>query len=265
MDKGPPSSLELGELLQAGFEKKHCSVCCCNLGFHTAFCDQNLDSKKQKFDLGNGKRLKDEEQAYSLLLKRDFPSYQFEDGKQNKILFTPPHYLHKKMFLKEMSYSEFEKLKVQKPNSISMENIEAEDFEANVFDSFQDFLINFFENQQAKNITVIQGWRRNWTSLQPHPKQGKGEEHDLIIIDGIRKLIILFEVKVSINCLKTVQNAKEQLENQVEYFCKHHGHVLTPQWRIVSVIICQNLPSSFICDDCKLFVLDSKSLSNLKI
>ena len=64
----------------------------------------------------------------------------------------------------------------------------------------------------------------------------KGEEHDLVILDGTRRLLILFEAKVSIGHPQTLDKALKQLRAQVEYFRKYHGHVLTSSWKIVTVI-----------------------------
>ena len=61
------------------------------------------------------------------------------------------------MDLEELSKSEFEKLKVLKPESISFDNIGAEKFEAHVFYSFKNFLVKIYENRDKKNITLIQG------------------------------------------------------------------------------------------------------------
>jgi hypothetical protein len=48
------------------------------------------------------------------------------------------------------------------------------------------------------------------------PKEGKGEEHDFIIIDGNRKLIILVEAKKTLQQC-AMKNAKIQLMEQVKY------------------------------------------------
>jgi hypothetical protein len=53
------------------------------------------------------------------------------------------------------------------------------------------------------------------------PKGGKGEEHDFIIIDGNRKLIILVEAKKTLKSV-TVKNAKLQLTQQVKYIRDYH-------------------------------------------
>jgi hypothetical protein len=235
---------------------------CNSLGFHEVYSHKNLDSRNQKFDLGNGTKTKKEEEAYTYLLHRDFPRYNFEDGKQEHILFTPPHYLHKRMDLPRKNTPEFKKIsQVLNPDSIS--NIEAEDFEALLFYSFKSFLNNK-EFQDSKNITVIQGWCRNWTFLQPQPKKGKGDEHDLIIIDGNQKLIILFEAKLSISNEKTIDKAKSQLQNQTQYLSNHHGHSLTPDWKIACVIAYQTPPQGLPCQKCKKFLLEFSSLPNLE-
>jgi len=239
-----------------------CPVCVCCIGFHDAFSGINPDSTEQTFDLGNNQTTTNVEEAFAFVLQRDFSEYQFEDDKQKEILFTPPHYLHKRMDLQELPKAEkegiFQVIKKDKPDL--MTNIESEDFEKFVFDSFKMFLTKNFENQATKNITVLQGWKRTWNLL--HKVKGVGDEHDLIIIDGNRKLIILFEDKASVNA-NTSKKASKQLQSQVEYFQNYHGHVLTPEWKIASVIVHQNIPENPICQKCKFFVLDKSCLSNL--
>ncbi len=77
--------------------------------------------------------------------------------------------------------------------------------------------------QTFNNVTVIQGWKREWTTmkLEPKPKCGKGEEHDFIIIDGNRRLIILVEAKKTLKSC-TVKNAKIQLMEQVKYMTEYY-------------------------------------------
>jgi hypothetical protein len=58
-----------------------CKFCDC-LGFFQVFSHQNLDSRNQKFDLGNGIKTKNEIDAYNFKLQRDFPDFNFEDEKQ---------------------------------------------------------------------------------------------------------------------------------------------------------------------------------------
>jgi len=233
----------------------------CHIGFHDAFSDVNPDSREQTFDLGNNQTTTNIEEAYAFVLKRDFSEYKFEDGKQKKILFTPPHYLHKRLDLQELPKAGKEKvfqaIKSDKPDL--MTNIQSEDFEKFVFDSIKKFLTGHFKNQETKNITVLQGWTRTWNSL--HPVKGVGDEHDLIIIDGNRKLIIIFEAKVPINA-NTSKKARKQHTNQVEYFRKYHGHVLTLEWKIATVIAHQDTPETPICQKCEFFVLDKSCLSN---
>ena len=77
-------------------------------------------------------------------------------------------------------------------------------------------------------------------------------------------MIILFEAKISLSNEKTIQKAELQLQHQREYFHKHHGHILTPDWKIVSVIACKILPQSPPCSKCKFFLLGTSCLSNLK-
>ncbi len=160
-----------------------------------------------------------------------------------------------------MTSPEFQKVReTLHPDSVA--NIEAEGFEALLFYSFKAFF-NSYKFEGSKNITVIQGWCRNWTTLQPQPKKGPGDEHDLIVIDGNNKIIILFEAKISLSNEKTIYKAKSQLLQQREYFHKHHGHVLSPDWKIVTVISCKILPQSPPCSKCELFLLGTSGLSNL--
>jgi hypothetical protein len=183
------------------------------------------DSQEQRFHLGNGKETLKEEEAYLELLQRDFPNFNFEDRKQKEILFTPPQYLHNRMDIPDTSTPEFEKMR-EKMNPGCVSNIEGDDFEAFLFYSVKQFLSSKFQNESSKNITVLQGWRRRWTLPKLEP--GPGDEHDLIVLDGTRNLIILFEAKMSLSKKGRIEIALTQLKNQAEYFRKHHCHVLSP-------------------------------------
>ena len=187
------------------------------------------------------------------LLTRDFPNFNFEDKKQEEVLFTPPHYLHQRLDLPGSSTPEFQKVEdTLNPDTVA--NIRAEDFEKLVFDSFKTYL-----EAGQRNVAVIQGWKRNWTSLQfkKPPEKGKGDEHDLIIIDGNRKLVILFEVKSTVN-QSTLEKATEQLKKQVEYIKKYHGHVLTSDWKITTIIPFKESRNIFECKNCCNFLLHLK-------
>jgi hypothetical protein len=119
--------------------------------------------------------------------------------------------------------------------------------------------------QTFKNVTVIQGWKREWTTmkLKPKPKCGKGEEHDFIIIDGSRRLIILVEAKKTLKSC-TVKNAKIQLTQQVEYIRDYHGHVLTPEWKIATVIVYEEMRLENVCHTCLDFLIGPNELKSLK-
>ena len=238
-------------------------IFCGRFGFQDAFYEENLDSPKQRFHLGNGQKTRDQEEAYSRLLQRDFPGYNFEDGEQKQILFTPPQYLHKRMDIPDTSEPEFEKNK-DELNPGSVANIEAEDFEALLFYSVKHFLNTKCQNYSSKNITVLQGWCRTWTILEPKPAKGKGDKHGLIVLDGNRKLIILFEAKMSLSNEGTIEKATTQLANQAKYFREHHGHVLCPDWKIATVIAYKCPPLKLPFESCKPFLLEVTSLENLE-
>jgi len=44
--------------------------------------------------MGNGNNPVETETAFSRLLEREFPKINFEDGKQQRIIFAPPLYIH---------------------------------------------------------------------------------------------------------------------------------------------------------------------------
>ncbi len=146
-----------------------CSVCppkFPKLGFYEAFSDVNLDVEGQEFDVGNGRRTKDPEEAYSLVLERDFPDFNFEDGKQSEVLFTPPVYVHQRMDISLIP----EDVRVDILNSVhnkgTQGKLEGDNFEEQVFNHLKSFLAT----QPPKNITVIQGWKRDWSTLKQEPK-----------------------------------------------------------------------------------------------
>ncbi len=152
-------------------EESHltCSVCppkFPKLGFYEAFSDVNLDVPDQEFDLGNGKRTKDPEEAYSSVLAKDFPGYIFEDGKQKEVLFTPPVFVHQRMDISLTPEDAREEImnKVSDPGAKGQ--LEGDFFEEHVFNSWKSFLTSL----QKKNIAVIQGWKREWTNLKQEPK-----------------------------------------------------------------------------------------------
>jgi len=79
---------------------------------------------------------------------------------------------------------------------------------------------------RPNNITVLQDWRKEWCSIKPvPPKFELGGQYDLLIIDGVRKIILAIEVKISAN---KVEKAMRQLAEQSTYFMDRHGFVLTP-------------------------------------
>ena len=65
--------------------------------------ESNLSSKNEAtfivycstvYLMGNGKNPVEEELAFSKLMEREFPQITFEDGKQERIVFAPPIYIH---------------------------------------------------------------------------------------------------------------------------------------------------------------------------
>jgi hypothetical protein len=244
-----------------------CSVCppkFPKLGFYNAFSDVNLDVPDQEFDLGNGRKTKDQEEAYYFVLERDFPDYNFEDEKQTEVLFTPPVFVHQRMDI-SLTPKGIRAYTMNMIDNLGTKGkLEGDDFEEQVFNNWKSFLTSL-EIQPSKNITVIQGWKREWTNLkqEPKPKGGKGEEHDFIIIDGNSKLIILVEAKKTLKS-GTVKNAKLQLTQQVEYIRDYHGHVLTKEWKIATVIAYEELQVKNLCQNCSNFLLGPQEFENLK-
>ena len=54
--------------------------------------------------MGNGKNPVEEETAFSKLLEREFPQINFEDGKQERIVFAPPLYIHPRSGIARIKY-----------------------------------------------------------------------------------------------------------------------------------------------------------------
>jgi hypothetical protein len=49
----------------------------------------------------------------------------------------------------------------------------------------------------------------------------------------------------------------------MDYLKKFHGHVLTPKWKIVSIIVYKKMEKVPICENCKKFILSQSELSDL--
>jgi hypothetical protein len=49
----------------------------------------------------------------------------------------------------------------------------------------------------------------------------------------------------------------------MDYLKKFHGHVLTPKWKIVSIIVYKKMEKVPICENCKKFILSESDLSDL--
>jgi hypothetical protein len=47
------------------------------------------------------------------------------------------------------------------------------------------------------------------------------------------------------------------------YLKTFHGHVLTPKWKIVSIIVYKKMEKVPICENCKKFILSESELSDL--
>jgi len=221
---------------------------CCSysgVGLYDVYSEINTDTRAYKLKLGIEEVTLTQEDAIEHLLAREFPDLKFEDGMQKRVLFTPPFFVHKRMDLDELEPSAFKQLK-EKFKSGFLENIEADNFEAYIFYSFKEYLAPL----QNKNITVIQGWQRSWSMLRPSPPKGPGDEHDLIIIDGERKLIILLEAKMSLTP-SAKEKAIAQLLEQKTFFQHRHGHVLTPDWKFACVIAHFNPIRFEPCENCK--------------
>jgi hypothetical protein len=109
------------------------------LGIFNVFSDVNLDVKGQEFELGNGRRTSDPEEAYNCILERDFPEYNFEDGKQAEVLFTPPIYLHQRMDISMAPKGILETIIGMIFNQGTKGQIEGDHFEEHVFNCWKSF------------------------------------------------------------------------------------------------------------------------------
>ena len=78
--------------------------------------------------------------AYSWFLARDFPDVNFEDGKQDEVLFTPYQYLYHRGDLPHSESSEFQSLKDDIKQAVEIQ-IKAQEFEAKVFEAFKAFFL----------------------------------------------------------------------------------------------------------------------------
>ena len=124
--------------------------------------------------MGNGKDLADAETAFSELLGREFSGISFEDGKQERIVFAPPVYIHPRSDLPAPGTPQFEVF-MERHNKAKeqLETIEAKEkadrdlqslydgyngyaFEARVFEAFKDLLLSEHKDPGKKNVTLLQ-------------------------------------------------------------------------------------------------------------
>lgn len=72
------------------------------------------------------------------LLEREFPKVNFEDGKQERIVFAPPT------------------TEAKKKADCDLQNLCAHEFEARVFEAFKKILLSEHKDPDKKNVTVLQ-------------------------------------------------------------------------------------------------------------
>jgi len=181
-------------------------------------------------------------------IQTHFPNLNLKDGQQENVLWIPP-YLIFSVITADM---------VEKGHDLDGPNFE------------QDTVYNFhsvFENFEtgSRNFTVLAGWKHTWNNESS--KGGTGEEHDLVIIDGQRRIILNCEIKCTITKNGSFQKAKNQLNNQTKYFEEFHCELQLGGWSFINVIVYKENVDVKFCSGCDFFTLNEDKMrhENLKI
>ena len=129
------------------------------------------------------------------------------------------------------------------------QNLRGLELEEGFFNRLKDLMAKL---QAARNVTVI-------CCLENKGARTTKFELDFLIILGDQKTIIHVEAKASLNDIQR-KKVNEQFQNGLNFFKKMDLFQRGDGWRYLQVIYTQAIsPDANICDDCKPFILDSKS------
>jgi hypothetical protein len=175
-------------------------------------------------------------------MQKHFPSVNLKDKQQENVLWIPP-YLIFSVITADM---------ILKGHDLDGPNFEQDTVYSfhSVFDKFE---------AGSRNLTVLAGWKHTWRN--DGSKGGIGEDHDLLIIDGERHIIVNFEMKYTISKNGSFQKATDQLNNQQKYFEEFHQEMVqSGGWSLINVIVYKENVDVNFCPNCEFFTLNKEKM-----
>jgi ubiquitin-conjugating enzyme E2 A len=181
-------------------------------------------------------------------MQKHLPKVKLKDGQQENVLWIPPYLI----------FSVITANMIMKGHDIDGPN-----FEQDTVYSFHSVFDKF--GTGSRNVTVLAGWKHTWRN--DGSKGGIGEDHDLVIIDGNRHIVINFEIKYTISKTGLFQKALDQLYNQQKYFEEFHHELQLGGWSFINVLVYKDNVDVKLCPDCEFFTLNKEKMKpeNLKI
>jgi ubiquitin-conjugating enzyme E2 A len=174
-------------------------------------------------------------------MQKHLPNVKLKDGQQENILWIPPYLI----------FSVITANMIMKGHDIDGPNFE-QDTVYNFHSVFDKF------DTGSRNVTVLAGWKHTWRN--DGSKGGIGEDHDLLIIDGNRHIVINFEIKYTISKTGLFQKALDQLYNQQKYFEEFHHELQLGGWSFINVLVYKDNVDIQLCPDCEFFTLNKEKM-----
>ncbi len=190
---------------------------------------------------GNGKRGKNKKEENHKNMHKLLPTVDLKDGQQENVLWIPP-YLIFDVITNDMK--------------TRGHDILGPDFERYTVRYFHSVLDKF--EPGSRNLTVLAGWKHTWG--MDGSTSGIGEEHDMLIIDGHRHIILNFEIKYQIVKNGSFLKAKDQLHNQTKYFEDFHSELQLGGWSFINVIVYKENENVNLCTHCEFYTLNEEKM-----
>jgi ubiquitin-protein ligase len=187
------------------------------------------------------KKKKEKKEENQKNIHTHFPNLTLKDGQQKNVLWIPP-YLIFSVIIADM---------VEKGHDLDGPNFEQDTVYSfhSVFDKIET---------GSRNLTVLAGWKHTWRN--DGSKGGIGEDHDLVIIDGNRHIIVNFEMKYTISKNGSFQKAMDQLNNQQKYFEEFHHELQLGGWSFINVLVYKENVDVKLCPNCQSFTLNKEKM-----
>jgi hypothetical protein len=177
-------------------------------------------------------------------MQKHLPDVNLKSGKQEKVLWIPPYLIFSVITQDILKRGH---------------DIEGPNFEQDTVYSFHSVFDKFVAG--SRNLTVLAGWKHTWRN--DGSKGGIGEDHDLLIIDGNRHIIINFEIKYTISKHGSFKKAMDQLNHKTKYFEEFHQEMVQlGGWSLINVIVYNNKDNINFCPDCEFFTLNKDKMQH---